>query len=117
MNDLNFGGLLIGIATFLIIGLFHPVVVKAEYFFGTAIWWIFLALGLIGTAISLVVSDMVISTLLGVFAFSCFWTIKELFEQEKRVEKGWFPKNPKRNKTAKNPTKNKAENQSSNISE
>lgn len=117
MNDLNFGGLLIGIATFLIIGLFHPVVVKAEYFFGTAIWWIFLVLGLIGTAISLVVSDMVISTLLGVFAFSCFWTIKELFEQEKRVEKGWFPKNPKRNKTAKNPTKNKAENQSSNISE
>lgn len=117
MNDLNFGGLLIGIATFLIIGLFHPIVVKAEYFFGTAIWWIFLVLGLIGTAISLVVSDMVISTLLGVFAFSCFWTIKELFEQEKRVEKGWFPKNPKRNKTAKNPTKNKAENQSGNISE
>ncbi len=117
MNDLNFGGLLIGIATFLIIGLFHPVVVKAEYFFGTTIWWIFLALGLIGTAISLVVSNMVISTLLGVFAFSCFWTIKELFEQEKRVEKGWFPKNPKRNKTAKNPTKNKAENQSGNISE
>lgn len=117
MNDLNFGGLLIGIATFLIIGLFHPVVVKAEYFFGTTIWWIFLALGLIGTAISLVVSDMVISTLLGVFAFSCFWTIKELFEQEKRVERGWFPKNPKRNKTAKNPTKNKAENQSGNISE
>lgn len=117
MNDLNFGGLLIGIATFLIIGLFHPVVVKAEYFFGTAIWWIFLALGLIGTAISLVVSNMVISTLLGVFAFSCFWTIKELFEQEKRVERGWFPKNPKRNKTAKNPTKTKVENQSGNISE
>lgn len=117
MNDLNFGGLLIGIATFLIIGLFHPVVVKAEYFFGTTIWWIFLVLGLIGTAISLVVSNMVISTLLGVFAFSCFWTIKELFEQEKRVERGWFPKNPKRDKTAKNPTKNKAENQSSNISE
>lgn len=117
MNDLNFGGLLIGIATFLIIGLFHPVVVKAEYFFGTAIWWIFLALGLIGTAISLVVSDMVISTLLGVFAFSCFWTIKELFEQKKRVEKGWFPKNPKRNKTAENPTKNKAGNKSGNISE
>lgn len=117
MNDLNFGGLLIGIATFLIIGLFHPVVVKAEYFFGTAIWWIFLAFGLIGTAISLMVSDMVISTLLGVFAFSCFWTIKELFEQEKRVEKGWFPKNPKRNKPAKNPTKNKAGHQSGNISE
>lgn len=117
MNDLNFGGLLIGIATFLIIGLFHPVVVKAEYFFGTTIWWIFLTLGLIGTAISLVVSNMVISTLLGVFAFSCFWTIKELFEQEKRVERGWFPKNPKRDKAGKKSVKAKTKQQSDNISD
>ena len=29
MDMINFDGLLIGIATFLIIGLFHPVVVKA----------------------------------------------------------------------------------------
>ena len=32
MDMINFDGLLIGIATFLIIGLFHPVVVKAEYY-------------------------------------------------------------------------------------
>ena len=32
---INFDGLLIGIVTFLIIGLFHPVVVKAEYYWGT----------------------------------------------------------------------------------
>ena len=31
---INFDGLLIGIVTFLIIGLFHPVVVKAEYYWG-----------------------------------------------------------------------------------
>lgn len=30
MDMINFDGLLIGIVTFLIIGLFHPVVVKAE---------------------------------------------------------------------------------------
>jgi len=24
------------------------------------------------------------------------WSIHELFEQEKRVERGWFPKNPNR---------------------
>lgn len=35
MDMINFDGLLIGIATFLIIGLFHPVVVKAEYYWGT----------------------------------------------------------------------------------
>ena len=45
---------------------------------------------------SLCVADVLASTLLGVFAFSSFWTIKEIFEQEERVKKGWFPKNPKR---------------------
>ncbi|WP_423893355.1 DUF4491 family protein, partial [Filifactor alocis] len=28
--------------------------------------------------------------------FCLFWSIKELFEQEKRVQKGWYPKNPKK---------------------
>ena len=26
----------------------------------------------------------------------CLWSIRELKEQAKRVERGWFPKNPKR---------------------
>ena len=30
----NLTGLLIGGATFLIIGLFHPIVIKGEYYFG-----------------------------------------------------------------------------------
>ena len=89
MDMINFDGLLIGIATFLIIGLFHPVVVKAEYYWGTKCWWIFLVLGIAGTVASLLVESVV-------FAFSSFWTIKEVFEQEERVLKGWFPKNPKR---------------------
>ena len=42
------------------------------------------------------VDNILVSSLLGVFAFSSFWTIKEVFEQEERVKKGWFPKNPKR---------------------
>ena len=33
---------------------------------------------------------------LGILAFSCFWSIRELFEQEQRVRKGWFPKKEKR---------------------
>ena len=35
-------------------------------------------------------------SLLGVFAFSCFWTVHEITEQEERVRKGWFPANPNR---------------------
>ena len=96
LTDHRLAGITIGICTFLIIGLFHPVVVKAEYYWGTRCWWIFLLLGLAGIAVSLLVSSILLSTLAGVFAFSSFWTIKEVFEQEERVKKGWFPKNPRR---------------------
>lgn len=93
---MHFYGILIGICTFLIIGLFHPIVIKAHYHWGTGCWWIFLLTGLAGTAGSLFTDNILLSSLLGVFSFSSFWTIKELFEQEERVRKGWFPKNPKR---------------------
>lgn len=91
-----FEGLLIGIATFLIIGLFHPLVIKTEYYTGTRLWWVYLIMGIAGIAGSMFVEDTFWSALLGVFSFSSLWTIKELFEQEERVRKGWFPKNPKR---------------------
>lgn len=89
---MNFEGLIIGISTFLIIGLFHPIVIKTEYHFGVRVWWVFLIMGLVGIAASLIIENTLLSTLLGVFAFSSFWSIKELFEQRERVRKGWFPK-------------------------
>ena len=91
-----FAGLGIGLAAFLIIGLFHPVVVKAEYYWGVRSWWVFLVLGLAGAGASVWVDSLFWSAVLGVFAFSSFWTIKEVFEQRERVNKGWFPRNPKR---------------------
>lgn len=96
LQEYHLLGLVIGISTFLIIGLFHPVVIKCEYYFGTGCWWWFLLLGLIGIGLSIWVENVLYSTLLGVFSFSSFWTIKEIFDQKKRVEKGWFPRNPKR---------------------
>jgi hypothetical protein len=98
MELTSFAGLGIGLATFLIIGLFHPVVVKAEYYWGTKSWWIFLILGIIGLVASILVESIFFSAILGVFSFSSFWTIKEVFEQEERVEKGWFPRNPNKKK-------------------
>lgn len=89
---MNLDGLLIGAATFLVIGLFHPIVIKAEYHFGVKCWWVFLLAGILGVVGSLFVESSLLSTLLGVFAFSSFWSIKELFEQRERVRKGWFPK-------------------------
>ena len=89
-------GLAIGISTFLIIGLFHPVVIKCEYYFGTRCWWWFLLLGAIAIILSVLTEDVFLASILGVFAFSSFWTIKEIFDQKKREEKGWIPRNPRR---------------------
>ena len=96
--SLNFSGIIIGVATFLVIGLFHPLVIKAEYYIGVKSWWFFLLLGILSVVASLLVADLTISILLGVVAFSSFWSIGEVFQQKKRVEKGWFPANPKREK-------------------
>ena len=90
-----FTGLIIGIATFLIIGLFHPLVIKGEYYFGTRCWWVFAVMGVVTIAASLMIADVLWSTLLAVWGASSFWSIGELFEQKKRVEKGWFPKREK----------------------
>ncbi len=96
MEWMNWNGLIIGVLTFLTIGLFHPVVIKAEFYWGTRCWWLFLILGLGGVVASLLIDHVLLSSLCGVFAFSSFWSIKEIFEQEERVRKGWFPRNPKR---------------------
>lgn len=92
----NLIGLVIGLATFLIIGLFHPIVIKGEYHFGTGCWWAFAVAGVLFIVMSVLVREIILSTIFGVTAFSCFWSILELFEQKKRVERGWFPENPKR---------------------
>ena len=43
---MHFTGIIIAVSTFLIIGMFHPIVIKAEYYTGTRLWWVFLALGI-----------------------------------------------------------------------
>ena len=89
---LHFSGILIGAATFLIIGIFHPIVIKAEYHFGVKCWWAFLLAGLAAVAASLFIGNDILSILFAVFGASALWGIGELFEQRKRVERGWFPK-------------------------
>ena len=96
LTEYNLTGLVIGVATFLIIGLFHPLVIKGEYYFGVRIWWLFLLMGIAAVAASIAVRQLLWSTLLAVWGASSLWSIGELFEQRKRVAKGWFPQNPKR---------------------
>ena len=96
LMEYHLAGIMIGVATFLIIGIFHPLVTKGEYYFGVRIWWIFLLMGIAAVIGSVLVENIVWSTLLAVWGASSFWSIGELFEQRKRVEKGWFPKRPEK---------------------
>ena len=91
-----FTGVIIALSTFLIIGVFHPIVIKVEYHTGTSLWWLFLLLGIGSIGSALFIENEIVSALIGVFGASCLWSIGELFSQKKRVEKGWFPMNPRR---------------------
>lgn len=95
LTGINLQGVGIGLATFLIIGIFHPLVIKGEYYLGQRCNWLFLIAGIATLILSLTTAGTA-SILLGVTSFSCFWSILEVKEQKKRVEKGWFPKRQKR---------------------
>ncbi|WP_027399159.1 DUF4491 family protein [Anaerovorax odorimutans] len=95
---MNFTGIIIGIISFIIIGIFHPIVIKCEYYFSDKIWPAFLILGLISISASFFVHNTIVTTVLGVLGCVLLWSIFELKEQKERVRKGWFPCNPNRNK-------------------
>lgn len=92
--QLNYNGLLIGFLSFLIIGIFHPIVIKVEYYYGKKMWPLFMVVGIVCIVASFVLDNNIASIILGVFGFSSLWSIHELIEQEQRVLRGWFPSNP-----------------------
>jgi len=94
---MNWSGTIIGVLAFLIIGLFHPIVIKCEYYFTWHIWPVFLAGGLMCCIASLFVSGNILSGALAILGVTMLWSIGELKEQAERVKKGWFPANPKLN--------------------
>ena len=94
--EVYYTGVIIAVSTFLIIGIFHPIVMKTEYNTGTRYWWVFLVAGIICIGAAFLVANVLFSAILGVVGASSLWSIGELFEQRQRCEKGWFPKNPKR---------------------
>ena len=87
---------MVGAAVFLIIGVYHPIVIKMEYHWGKKSWWVLMLAGIIFCVLSLCADSRVWSTILGAAGFSSFWGIHELLSQEFRVLRGWFPENPKR---------------------
>ncbi|MGM0496839.1 MAG: DUF4491 family protein [Bacteroidota bacterium] len=96
IGNLNLTGLIIGIAAFLIIAIARYTTIKAEYYFSKIFWIVFLIIGVFALGASLLAESFILSSILSILGFNYLWGIGEIIEQEKRVEKGWFPKNPKR---------------------
>ena len=95
MENIYFIGLLLGLLSFLIIGVSHPIVIKLEYYRGKKSWWILFIIGIIFSVISLFLSD-ILSIIAGVIGFSFFWSTHEIFKQHNRVLKGQAKRNPGR---------------------
>ena len=93
---MNFYGLLMGSIMILVVGLGHVMVIKWEYYWGSKTWPGMLAIGLLMVVISIFTKNIFLSGSLGILGATLLWSVYELVKQRKRVEKGLFPRNPKR---------------------
>lgn len=89
---LNYYGVFLGLALLILTALGHIGVIKGEYYFGTKIWIVFLIVGIASIVSSLIIKSRLLSGFFGIFGVTFLWGIPELFKQEKRVARGWFPK-------------------------
>jgi hypothetical protein len=71
-------------------------VIKLEHTLGARIWKAVLTIGLLICLAALFMPNFWSSALLGIFGGSVIWGATEFPEQEKRVQRGLFPANPKR---------------------
>ncbi|HRQ22329.1 MAG TPA: DUF4491 family protein [Anaerolineales bacterium] len=90
---MNTFGLIIGIATLLIIGLGFPLVIRGERYLGYLWWPYMMGLGFLIVFASLFISSDWLSVVVGVLGATFVWGSTELKEQAVRAELGWFPFN------------------------
>ena len=64
---MNFSGILIGVLTFFLIGLFHPIVIYAEYYFGSRCWPVFLLVGILCMILSVRMQEILLVGFSGCF--------------------------------------------------
>ncbi|GAB4543369.1 MAG: DUF4491 family protein [Anaerolineales bacterium] len=89
-------GLLTGIATLFIIGLGFPLVIRGERLFGWVVWPYMLGIGILLIAASLFIAADFLAVTVGVLGATFIWGSTELKEQAVRVERGWYPNNPRK---------------------
>ena len=84
-------GLLIGLATLLIIGMGFIWVIRGERYLGVLWWPYFMGTGILLVIASLWISSTWGAALLGILGASLVWGSTELKEQAIRAELGWYP--------------------------
>lgn len=94
----NLAGLLVGLVSFFFTYLGYWACIKGEYYFTKRIWILFFVLGLLFCISSLFCESVILGASFAVVGMILLWGVGEVIQQEKRVEEGWFPKNPKRKK-------------------
>ena len=95
--ELNLEGVIVGVASLLVIGAFHPLVIWCEYRFTQRIWPVFLITGLLCMLAALLLQGL-FSILLGLLGASCLWSIRELKEQPNGWNGDGFPKIQRENR-------------------
>jgi len=103
---MNTTGIFFCLFTAIAIGIGFVWVIKLEYYVGAHTAKAVTALGIAITLVSLFIPDFTFSAILGVLGGTVVWGATELPDQEKRVAKGMFPVNPRKQvrKEAKPPT-------------
>jgi hypothetical protein len=84
-------GLILGLATLLIIGSGFPLVIRGERYFGTLWWPYMMAVGFIFILASVFIVTDWLCVVVAVMGATFVWGSTELNEQAIRVERGWFP--------------------------
>ncbi len=95
-HSINLIGIIVGLASFLIIVFARYSCIAGEYYFTKKLWIGFLIVGILAVFVSFLLTNIILSTIVAIIGFNYLWGINEIIEQEQRVNKGWFPKNPKR---------------------
>ena len=93
---MSYDGVLVAGGTLAIFAVSRWSCIAGEYYFSKRIWVLFLVIGLAAIVFAIQVDNLVGASLLSVLGFCYLWGIGEVVAQEKRVEKGWYPRNPKR---------------------
>ena len=84
---MNHLGILIGTISFIAIGIFHPIVIRAVYHYGQSVWPVFLGAGILLIAASLFIETIILSTAAAVFGFASLWSIHEIKQQEEQARR------------------------------